>query len=390
MSLNATTSEYQFTPMQSNMLSAPVVGQYFAEQDMVYSKDNSSTKAQFGLSSHDQQSYDAANYYMFNPTMELGVDCGRTNEAAGRPNLNGVSNSGGGACYPMSAAAQNASMQLDANFNSFGPSAEQVILAEGDIRYAPARFVDQNNYVSPAMSDFTYQPRLMGTRDGAASGCSSTGIDQTIGNSSMCALQDDPLPYFSSSDPRTVYGVDEPHSSYWSSLEGGGMVSQGCSQLSDNYMLDTSACNLESVETGMPPRIPPQYGNAMSDNGQNPAPNMQAALHQRKMQAPYHAQQHPRNSLAKPPASAHAQAQHHAQARSQHQAPARSQHQAPARAHHAQAQAQGQRSGSPAKYPSHAEAMKKGQVNGHGPASAARGNAGVRMEPQYFRQVIRS
>ena len=356
MSLNATTSEYQFTPMQSNMLSAPVVGQYFAEQDMVYSKDNSSTKAQFGLSSHDQQSYDAANYYMFNPTMELGVDCGRTNEAAGRPNLNGVTNSGGGACYPMSAAAQNASMQLDANFNSFGPSAEQVILAEGDIRYAPARFVDQNNYVSPAMSDFTYQPRLMGTRDGAASGCSSTGIDQTIGNSSMCALQDDPLPYYSSSDPRTVYGVDEPHSSYWSSLEGGGMVGQGCSQLSDNYMLDTSACNLESVETGMPPRIPPQYGNAVADNGKNVPPNMQA-LQQRKMQAHH------------PTIPSSGAAQHRAQAHAQ------------ARAHH---------NGSPAKHPSHAQAMKKGQVNGHGPASAARGNAGVRMEPQYFRQVIRS
>lgn len=259
-SLNASTSEYEFTPMQTNMLSAPVVGQYFAEQDMVYTKDNASTKAQFGLSSNDQQSYDAANYWMFNPSLELGVDCGRANEAAGRPNLNGVTSSGGGACYPMSQSAQRASMQLDANFNSYGPSAEQVVLAEGDIRYAPARFADQNNYVSPSMSDFTYQPRLMGTRDTVSSGCNSSAIDQTIGNSTVCALGDDPLPYFSSSDPRTLYGVDEPHSTYWGAMDDGGIVGSGCSQMSQDYMLDTSMCNVASVETGMPPRIPPQYG----------------------------------------------------------------------------------------------------------------------------------
>ena len=259
MSLNSSTSEYQFTPSQSNMLSAPIVGQYFAEQDMVYTTDNASTKAHFGLSSNDQQSYDAANYWMFNPSLELGVDCGRTNEAAGRPNLSGVNSSGGGACYPMSTSAQRASMQLDANFNSYGPSAEQVVLAEGDIRYAPSRFVDQNNYVSPSVSDFTYQPRLMGTRDSVGSGCSNTAIDQTVGNSSMCALSDDPLPYFRSSDPRTLYGVDEPHSSYWSSIDAGGLVAQGCGQMSQDYMLDTSMCNVSSVEGGMPPRIPPAY-----------------------------------------------------------------------------------------------------------------------------------
>jgi hypothetical protein len=121
--------------------------------------------------------------------------------------------------------------------------------------------VDQNNYVSPSVSDFTYQPRLMGTRDSVGSGCSSTAIDQTVGNSSMCALADDPLPYFRSSDPRTLYGVDEPHSSYWSSIDAGGLVAQGCGQMSQDYALDTSMCNLGSVETGMPPRIPPAYGN---------------------------------------------------------------------------------------------------------------------------------
>lgn len=291
-SLNASTSEYEFTPMQTNMLSAPVVGQYFAEQDMVYTKDNASTKAQFGLSSNDQQSYDAANYWMFNPSLELGVDCGRANEAAGRPNLNGVTSSGGGACYPMSQSAQRASMQLDANFNSYGPSAEQVVLAEGDIRYAPARFADQNNYVSPSMSDFTYQPRLMGTRDTVSSGCNSSAIDQTIGNSTICALGDDPLPYFSSSDPRTLYGVDEPHSTYWGAMDDGGIVGSGCSQMSQDYMLDTSLCSVASVETGMPPRIPPQYGPV------GPAP-AQAA--RKPMHAMYH-KNHVHHAAAHSPA----------------------------------------------------------------------------------------
>jgi hypothetical protein len=259
MSLGATISEYHFTPMQSNAMSAPIVGQYFGEQDMVYTTDNASTKAHFGLSSVDQQQYDAANYYMFNPTLELGVDCGRLNSAAGRPNLNAVSNSGGGACYPASTAAQRAAVQLDANYNAYMPTAEQVTLAEGDIRYAPGRFVDQNNYISPPLTDFTYQPRLMGTRDTVSPGCSSTMIDQTIGNSSSCALISDPLPFASSSDPRTNYGTDEPHSAYWSSLDLGGVMFDGCHQMSYDPNLDTSMCNVRAVEPAGDPRIPPQY-----------------------------------------------------------------------------------------------------------------------------------
>ncbi len=258
MSLGASVSEYNFTPTQSNAISAPLVGQYFAEQDMVYSTDNASTKAHFGTSSVDQQSYDAANYWMFNPTLELGVDCGRTNEAAARPNVNLGGDIGAG-CYPASISAQRAAKQLDANFNSFSPSAEQIVLAEGDIRYAPARFVDQNNYISPSLSDYTYQPRLMGTRDNVASGCYNTAIDQTIGNSTQCALKDDPLPFYESSDPRTNYGVNEPHSQYWSSLDLGGLVSKGCHHMSHNYKMDTSMCNLNAVEAGGPPRIPPNY-----------------------------------------------------------------------------------------------------------------------------------
>ena len=327
MSLSASTSEYHFTPTQSNMLSAPVVGQYFAEQDMVYTTDNASTKAQFGLSSHDQQSYDAANYYMFNPVMELGVDCGRINEAAGRPNLNGVSSAGGGACYPMSTSAQRASKQLDANFNSYAPSAEQVVLAEGDIRYAPARFVDQNNYVTPAMSDLSYQPRLMGTRDTTQSGCSNTSIDQTIGNSTQCALQDDPLPYFRSSDPRTLYGVDEPHSTYWSALDQGGLVAEGCSQMSDDYLLDTSVCNLQSVETGMPPRIPPQYASQQQQQ-QPPSPQQQQQS-ARRAQPQHHQGAHyaPRRQ---PQHYSHQQRQH-ASSPQHHQ---QRQHASPQRQHH--------------------------------------------------------
>ena len=82
----------------------------------------------------------------------------------------------------------------------------------------------------------------MGTRDDVQSGCANTAIDQTIGNSSMCAIEDDPLPYFRSSDPRTLYGVDEPHSSYWSTVESGGVVGAGCGQLSEEPRLLLARC----------------------------------------------------------------------------------------------------------------------------------------------------
>jgi hypothetical protein len=266
MSLGATVSQYHFTPVQSNAMSAPIAGQYFAEQDMVYTTDNASTKAHFGLSSIDQIQYDAANYYLFNPTLELGVDCGRLNEAAGRPNLNYVSQAGGGACYPASISATKAAKQLDAGYNSFAPSAEQIVLAEGDIRYAPARYVDQNNYVSPPLTDFTYQPRLMGTRDVVGPGCYASSMAQTQGNTSTCGLAGDPLPFPTSSDPRTSYGVDEPHSQYWSSLNLGGVFPQGCEPMADDYTLGTSECNLAQVQAG-PPNIPPQYAMNLGMGG---------------------------------------------------------------------------------------------------------------------------
>lgn len=271
MSLGATVSQYHFTPLQSNAMSAPIAGQYFAEQDMVYTTDNASTKAHFGLSSIDQIQYDAANYYLFNPTLELGVDCGRVNEAAGRPNLNYISQTGGGACYPASISATKAAKQLDASYNDFAPSAEQIVLAEGDIRYAPARYVDQNNYVSPPLTDFTYQPRLMGTRDAVSQGCFNSSIDQTQGNTTTCSLNTaelgQPYPaYPTSSDPRTNYGVDEPHSQYWSSLNAGGVFPKGCQPMSDDYTLGTSECNLHSTEAG-PSKIPPQYAMNLGMGG---------------------------------------------------------------------------------------------------------------------------
>jgi hypothetical protein len=268
MSLGATVSQYNFTPVQSNVMSAPIAGQYFAEQDMVYTTDNASTKAHFGLSSIDQIQYDAANYYLFNPTLELGVDCGRVNEAAGRPNLNYTSQAGGGACYPASISATKAAKQLDANYNDLAPSAQQIVLAEGDIRYAPARYVDQNNYISPPLTDFTYQPRLMGTRDTVSYGSYTSGIDQAQGNTSIASLLgDEALPFPRSSDPRTNYGVDEPHSQYWSSLDLGGVVPKGCMPMSDDYTLGTSECNLSVTQGGMAPKIPPQYAANLGMGG---------------------------------------------------------------------------------------------------------------------------
>lgn len=245
---------YQFTPSQANVLGAPVGANMFGEIDQVFSRDNASTKAHYGTSTVDAMSYDAANRQFFNDTLELGVDCGRINSAAGRPD-NGMA---GSACYPASTSAQRAAKQMNANYNSYGPSAEQVVLAQGDIRYAPARYADQNNYNGPSISDDSFQPRLMGTRDVAPSGCASSLIDQTYGNISSCALADDPLPYPSNTDPRMGYGVDSPHTEYWSPLELAGNAPVGCEVMTGDDMA-ASMCNLSSVMTGATAPIPPQY-----------------------------------------------------------------------------------------------------------------------------------
>ena len=139
-SLGSSTSTYNFSDSQANIIGAPVGANMFGEIDQVFSRDNASTKAHYGTSTTDAISYDAANRQFFNDTMELGVDCGRLNMAAGRPDV------AGGRCYPPSISAQRASKQMNASYNSYGPSAEQIVLAEGDIRYAPSRFADQNNY----------------------------------------------------------------------------------------------------------------------------------------------------------------------------------------------------------------------------------------------------
>lgn len=251
--LSSTLSEYHFTEAQANAISAPLLGQYFAEQDQLFSRDNASLKAHYGTSNEEQITYDAANRQFFNDTLELGLDCSRANTAAARPNANVT----GSACYPASPSATRAAKQIDANYNSYQPSAEQVVLAQGDIRYAPARFVDQNNFASPSITDFTFQPRLMGTRDYVGSGCS---VDEE-GQISTCALQDDPLPYQSVADPRTSWGVDDPHSDYWgslgdSSLFTGSCVSTNGGQYPDNW---SEMCSLAVVEPGPSRPVAPQY-----------------------------------------------------------------------------------------------------------------------------------
>ena len=252
-SLGSTTSTYQFSDSQANVIGAPVGANMFGEIDQVFTRDNASTKAHYGTSTVDATSYDAANRQFFNDTMELGVDCGRVNTAAGRPDV------AGGGCYPVSIQAQRASKEMDPSYNAYGPSAEQIVLAQGDILYAPSRFADQNNYSGPSISDDSFQPRLMGTRDVAPSGCSTSMIDQTVGNVSTCSLADDPLPYPSETDPRVGYGVDSPHTEFWTPIEdAGGMAMAGCEVMTGDD-LAASMCNIESVQGGLAPQIPPAY-----------------------------------------------------------------------------------------------------------------------------------
>lgn len=246
----------------------------FGEIDQVFSRDNASTKAHYGTSTTDAISYDAANRQFFNDTMELGVDCGRLNMAAGRPDV------AGGRCYPPSISAQRASKQMNASYNSYGPSAEQVVLAEGDIRYAPSRFADQNNYMGPSISDQSFQPRLMGTRDVAPRGCASSNIDQTFGNVSSCGLADDPLPYPDSTDPRVGYGVDSPHTDYWSPLDQAGSSAMAGCQVMGGDDLSSSMCDVDSVMGGIQSPSQPTYsappsaagvrGNVQKRQGQRP------------------------------------------------------------------------------------------------------------------------
>lgn len=251
---------YQFTPAQAKVVGAPVGANMFGEMDQVFSRDNASTKAHFGTSTADAMNYDAANRQFFNNTMGLGVDCGRVNSAAGRPD----GAPGGSACYPASTSVQRASKALNAGYNAYG-SAEQVVLAQGDVRYAPSRFADQNNYTGPSISDSSFQPRLMGTRDAAPSGCSTSLIDQTYGNISSCSLADNPLPYPSATDPRVGYGVDSPHTEYWSPLALAGSTPEGCVVMTGDD-LASSMCNISSVTTGTSP-IAPNYSGEQASHG---------------------------------------------------------------------------------------------------------------------------
>lgn len=258
-------SEYQFTETQQNAIAAPDLGQHFALQDSVFTATNASIKAHYGTSSADQISFDAANRQMFNPYGSLGVTCPTVNAAAARPDLGASGPGNGSACPAPSPSFNRAMSAMDSGFNAYGPSASQVVLAEGDVRYAPARFVDQNNFAGPSVSDFTYQSRLMGTRDSVSSGC-ATDLDAGI---TMCALRDDPLPYPESSDPRTAYGVDEPRSQYWDGGMDGGYAAKMCNNMGNSeypYSL-TSMCNLESVEAGPAAHMLSQYNGVRAANG---------------------------------------------------------------------------------------------------------------------------
>lgn len=253
MALSSSTSYYALSPGQSNQLSTPDVAQSWGTISQAYTSDNSSTFAKFGLSSREQESFDAANYRLWNQFLEMGTSCGAVNLGTGRPNLSGNLVSGGGACPMPSKSMETAAIALDPRYNFGDNTAEQVTLASGDVLYAPGRFVDQMNYVEPT-SDFTYQPRLMGTRDNVSSGCFTSGIDQTQGNTATCALQEDlRLPYWSSSDPRTNYGTDEPHSMYWAPMDLGGLMPDSCVPMASDYQLATSECNRRAVEGGRAP-----------------------------------------------------------------------------------------------------------------------------------------
>lgn len=248
--MSSQTSMYQFSEAQANVIGAPVGANMFGEIDQVYTRDNASTKAHFGTSTRDAISFDAANRQFVNDTMELGVDCGRINAAAGRPNVGG-----GSACYPASIPTERTSKQMNPAYNSYAASAETVVLAQGDVWYAPSRYADQNNYMGPSISDDSFQPRLMGTRDVAPSGCSTSMVDQTLGNTSTCALADNPLPYPSNTDPRVGYGVDSPHTTYWSPIDMAGSVAAAGCQVEDG----SSMCNIGSVQPGGVAKAPPAY-----------------------------------------------------------------------------------------------------------------------------------
>jgi hypothetical protein len=249
---------YQFSERQANVIGAPVGADMFGEIDQVYSRDNASTKAHYGTSTVDAISYEAANRQFVNDSMALGVDCAQLNVAAGRPNLGNVT-SGGSACYQPSISQQAGSKAMDASYNSYGPSAEQIVLAQGDVLRAPSRFADLQSYAGPSLSDDSFQPRLMGTRDEVASGCSTSVIDQTVGNTTVCALADDPLPYPNNTDPRVGYGVDSPHSAYWSPIDQVGSRAMAGCQVSMGDDSAFSMCDTQSVNNALPARQPRQY-----------------------------------------------------------------------------------------------------------------------------------
>lgn len=246
MSGNGTTNNEGFAlnPKNQAQLGAAQLGQLFALQDTQFTLANASTKAPFGTNTVDQQKFDAANHAMFNSYASLGVSCTTVSMAAGRPDLDV---SGNGAACPFSSPEMEAAMKANnIGFNNYGTPASQVLLAESDLRYAQARFVDKENYTTPSISDFTFQPRLMGTRDTTLEGCkvNESGVTE-------CALTDDPLPYPMSDDPRTNYGALN-RSSFWDNFP-----EEDSKHVTCDMNGNSVACDLKLVEAGStPPQIP--------------------------------------------------------------------------------------------------------------------------------------
>jgi len=191
-------------------MSAPVSSSAFAQMDQVFSRDNASVKAQYGISSRDATDYDAANRHTFNDMLQMSVDCGRVNAAGGRPNVNFH----GAACYAPSPDMYKQAVSSDAQYNAFAP-ADQLILMESDVRYALARFADQNNYAGPTVSDNTGG---VPARSAPYTGCETSNFHQASGALSMCSYENFPRPYPNNTDPREAYGVASPSGGFWDAL----------------------------------------------------------------------------------------------------------------------------------------------------------------------------
>lgn len=224
-------SQYTLNNQESAYLAAPV------QQDRVYATDNASANAPFGTNTREQILFDSAGYQFFNSTLFTGVDCAKINSGAGRPSA-----LMGQACYSPNAPSQQAAKQMNTSYNATDVSAKQMILAQGELLYAPARFSDQNNYAGPSMNDGSYKPQLLGTVDVTPSECHTVNVNQTYGATNVC--------------PAALgYGSSVPSGQFWSGLSGmGAQDMSGCA-----YADGTTMCGLSTVGGQSVNAPPAQY-----------------------------------------------------------------------------------------------------------------------------------